>query len=94
MILAKGFGSWEPEKVGSFTGLVLNVEDMAATCAALRDAGVRFDLEPEQQAWGMQAVIADRTATRSSCARSRELSSSEARALTGRARAPPWAVRA
>jgi len=59
LILAKGFGSWAPEKVGSFTGLVLNVEDMAATCEALRAAGVRFDLEPEQQPWGMQAVIAD-----------------------------------
>jgi catechol 2,3-dioxygenase-like lactoylglutathione lyase family enzyme len=59
LILAKGYGSWSPEKVGSFTGLVLNVEDMGATCDRLREAGVRFDLEPEQQPWGMQAVIAD-----------------------------------
>lgn len=59
LILAKGFGSWTPEKVGSFTGLVLNVEHMAATCEALREAGVQFDMEPEQQPWGMQAVIAD-----------------------------------
>ncbi len=59
LILAKGFGGWAPETVGSFTGLVLNVEDMQATCEALRAQGVRFDLEPEQQSWGMQAVIAD-----------------------------------
>lgn len=59
LILAKGYGGWTPETVGSFTGLVLHVEDMAATCEALREQGVRFDLEPEQQSWGMHAVIAD-----------------------------------
>lgn len=59
LILAKGFGSWTPDKVGSFTGLVMHVEDMKATCDALRERGVRFALEPEQQPWGMQAVIAD-----------------------------------
>ena len=59
IILARGYGGWAPEKVGSFTGLVLNVENMRATCEELRERGVRFDLEPEQQPWGMQAVIKD-----------------------------------
>jgi predicted enzyme related to lactoylglutathione lyase len=59
LILAKGFGGWSKDKVGRFTGLVLAVDSMYDTAHALKERGVRFDMEPEQQMWGMQAVIAD-----------------------------------
>lgn len=38
--------------VGRFTGLSFGVDDVVATHAALRAAGVRFTGPPERQPWG------------------------------------------
>lgn len=40
------------ELVGRFTGLSLRVDDVAATAARLRDAGVPLAAEPALQGWG------------------------------------------
>ncbi|QPF76284.1 glyoxalase/bleomycin resistance/dioxygenase family protein [Roseateles sp. DAIF2] len=42
----------EQALVGRFTGLSFRVEDIRASHAALGAGGVRFDGEPELQAWG------------------------------------------
>lgn len=46
--------------VGRFTGVSFVVEDVAATCASLRDRGVEIVGEPELQSWGgVLAAVAD-----------------------------------
>jgi Glyoxalase/Bleomycin resistance protein/Dioxygenase superfamily len=39
--------------------MTLAAEDAGGTFADLREAGVRFEQEPETTAWGTQAIIAD-----------------------------------
>ena len=58
-LASEGFPVWSPEKVGQFSGVTLAADDPDETFAALRSAGVRFQLEPEATAWGHQAVIED-----------------------------------
>lgn len=46
--------------VGRFTGISFAVDDVAATCRTLRDAGVDVVGEPETQSWGgVLATVAD-----------------------------------
>jgi predicted enzyme related to lactoylglutathione lyase len=52
-------GEVTPDKVGGFSGMTLAAEDAAETYARLRQAGVRFEQDPETTAWGTQAIIAD-----------------------------------
>ena len=59
IILAHGFGSWSPEKVGGWSRKVIAVEDMAGTVEALKAKGVRFEQEPEVSPWGTYAQIRD-----------------------------------
>lgn len=59
VILAHGFGTWSPEKVGGWSRIILAVEDLAATAAVLADRGVRFHLEPEDYPYGSYAEILD-----------------------------------
>jgi catechol 2,3-dioxygenase-like lactoylglutathione lyase family enzyme len=58
-LASDGFPIWSPEKVGGFSGMTLAADDGKATYARLREAGVRFEQEPETTAWGTQAIIAD-----------------------------------
>jgi predicted enzyme related to lactoylglutathione lyase len=58
-LASEGYPIWSPEKVGGFSGMTLAAEDAGGTFAHLREAGVRFEQEPETTAWGTQAIIAD-----------------------------------
>ena len=59
LILAHGFGHWSPERVGSYTGLIFNVEDMASTYETLRAKGVTFKGEPDSQPYGTDVEAQD-----------------------------------
>ena len=58
-LASEGYPIWSPEKVGNFSGMTLAADDAEGTYARLREAGVRFEQEPEGTAWGTQAIIAD-----------------------------------
>lgn len=59
LILSHGFGHWSPERVGIYTGLILNVDDMASTVEALKARGVTLTSEPDPSPWGIFAEIQD-----------------------------------
>lgn len=58
-MLAHGFGSWGPEKVGGWSRKIFAVEDMAGTVEALKAKGVRFEGEPEEAPYGAYAQVGD-----------------------------------
>jgi predicted enzyme related to lactoylglutathione lyase len=58
-ILAHGFGHWSPERVGSYTGLMFSVEDMASTYETLKARGVSFKGEPDITPFGIFATFKD-----------------------------------
>ncbi len=47
------------ELVGRDWGLVYTVDDCQETYDTLRDNGVTFEDEPEEQPWGIQATFTD-----------------------------------
>lgn len=62
IILAKGFGMDDDrqDRIGKFTGLVLEAEDMKATYETLSGKGVKFTETPSMQDYGLiQALFED-----------------------------------
>ena len=60
IVLAKGYGESANNAVGTFTGLVLDCDDIQATYNELAGKGVHFTEAPTQQPWGMmQALFED-----------------------------------
>ena len=58
-MLAHGFGGWSPDKVGGFTGTVLEVDDVEAAAAGMIVAGVEFTTPPTAMPWGLWAQFKD-----------------------------------
>jgi predicted enzyme related to lactoylglutathione lyase len=58
-VLAKGFGDWTPEKVGTSTGIVLEVEDIFEDVDLLKRKGVEFTTEPSVEFFGGWAMLKD-----------------------------------
>ncbi len=58
-VLAHGFGGWSPDKVGGFTGTVLEVDDVEAAAAGMIVAGVEFTTPPTAMPWGLWAQFKD-----------------------------------
>jgi catechol 2,3-dioxygenase-like lactoylglutathione lyase family enzyme len=59
IVLARGYGH-DSTRLGTFTGLVLEADDIQATYEQLRDRGVTFSEGPTAQPWGgVQALFAD-----------------------------------
>ena len=59
IVLAHGYGGWSEEKVGQFTGIGLEADDLEATYQELSSRGVEFTEKPNQQPWGMQSQFVD-----------------------------------
>ena len=59
IVLAHGFGGWSEEKVGQFTGIGLEADDLEATYRELTSRGVEFTEQPTQQPWGLQSQFVD-----------------------------------
>jgi lactoylglutathione lyase len=58
-VLAKDFGDWAPEKVGTNTGIVLEVEDIFEDCDRFKRNGVEFTTEPSIEFFGGWAMFRD-----------------------------------
>jgi predicted enzyme related to lactoylglutathione lyase len=59
IVLARGYGH-DASRIGAFTGLVLEADDIQATYEQLRERGVSFSEGPTVQPWGgIQALFAD-----------------------------------
>ena len=59
LILTHDFGHWSLERVGSYTGLIFSVEDMASTVETLKAKGVTFVSEPDPSPYGIFAEAQD-----------------------------------
>jgi len=59
IVLAHGFGGWSEEKVGHFTGVGLEADDLEVTYHELSSRGVEFTEKPTQQPWGLQSQFVD-----------------------------------
>ena len=57
--LAKGGPEWSPEKVGGFSGVILEVEDVFRTQDDLSRAGVEFEDAAKNEPWGGWATFKD-----------------------------------
>lgn len=57
--LIKGYGGWEPERVGKPTGILLRADNVRETIAQLRSHGVKITMEPETFDWGTNAMFED-----------------------------------
>ena len=57
--LTKGGPMWSAEKVGGFTGVILETDDVFKTCERLKSAGVAIQDEPRMEPWGGWAMIVD-----------------------------------
>ena len=57
--LAKDGPSWSPEKVGGFSGVIMEVDDVFKAADQLKKAGVELDEEPRQEPWGGWAMFKD-----------------------------------
>ncbi len=59
IVLAHGFGSWGPEKVGGWSRKIFAVEDMAGTVEVLKAEGVELEGTPEEFPYGTYAQVRD-----------------------------------
>jgi uncharacterized glyoxalase superfamily protein PhnB len=60
LVLAKGYGGCSPSRIGQFSGIVLETDDIKATYEEWKSRGVRFTETPARQAYGMmQAQFED-----------------------------------
>ena len=50
---------WLESRIGTFSGIVFDCDDIQATYKELRRRGVEFTEEPTQQSWGLQAQFKD-----------------------------------
>ena len=57
--LIKGYGGWEPERVGKMTGILLRADNVRETIEQLRACGVKITMEPQTFDWGTNAMIED-----------------------------------
>jgi lactoylglutathione lyase len=49
----------EEDKAGGFTGIILEVDDVFATSATLKKAGIELQEEPRNEPWGGWAMLKD-----------------------------------
>ena len=57
--LTKGGPMWSPDKVGGFSGVILEVDDVFATHDELQRRGVEFAEPPRMEPWGGWAMFVD-----------------------------------
>ena len=57
--LSKGSPGWSPDKVGGFSGVILETDDVYKTHDELVKKGVEFEEQPTTQPWGGWATFKD-----------------------------------
>ena len=58
-VLTKGGPMWSPERVGGFSGVIIEVDDVFKAFDRLKSAGVEFEEEPRTEPWGGWAMFKD-----------------------------------
>jgi lactoylglutathione lyase len=59
-ILVRGFADWQEDRIGKFSGIVLEADDIKATYEEWKSRGVQFTESPTAQFYGlMQAQFVD-----------------------------------
>lgn len=58
-VLTKGYGDWSADKVGGFSGVVLEVDDVFKAHDRLSKQGVTFTETPRVEPWGGWAQFQD-----------------------------------
>ena len=59
IVLINGYADWSPDRVGRFSGLVFNVENITDTFNQMEANGVEILEHPSRQMWGMQGQFKD-----------------------------------
>jgi predicted enzyme related to lactoylglutathione lyase len=57
--LTKGGPMWSPDRVGGFSGVIVEVDDVFATHDQLQKRGVEFAEAPRMEPWGGFAMFTD-----------------------------------
>ena len=57
--LAKGTPNWSPDKVGGFSGVIMEVDDVYQTHKDLQKVGIEFTEPPRSEPWGGWAMFKD-----------------------------------
>jgi lactoylglutathione lyase len=57
--LAKGTPAWSPDKVGGFSGVIMEVDDVHQTHKDLQKLGIEFAEPPRSEPWGGWAMFKD-----------------------------------
>jgi len=57
--LSKGGPGWSPNKVGSGSGVIMEVDDVYKTHEQLKKLGIEFTEAPRTEPWGRSAVFKD-----------------------------------
>lgn len=57
--LTKGGPMWSPEKVGGFSGVIIEVDDVFKSHGDLEKRGVAFSEPPRREPWGGWAMFTD-----------------------------------
>ena len=57
--LTKGSPNWSPEKVGGFSGVIMEVDDVFQTHKDLTKKGIKFTEAPRNEPWGGWATFQD-----------------------------------
>jgi lactoylglutathione lyase len=57
--LSKGTADWKPDKIGGFSGVIMEVDDVYKTAEQLKKIGIEFTEEPKTEPWGGWATFKD-----------------------------------
>jgi lactoylglutathione lyase len=57
--LSKSTADWKPDKIGGFSGVIMEVDDVYKTADQLKKIGIEFTEEPKTEPWGGWATFKD-----------------------------------
>ena len=57
--LSKGTPEWKPDKIGGFSGVIVEVDDVYKAHDQLKKAGIEFTEDPRTEPWGGWAMFKD-----------------------------------
>jgi predicted enzyme related to lactoylglutathione lyase len=57
--LSTGMPDWKPEKIGGFSGVILEVDNVYTTHQQLKGSNVEFTEQPREEPWGLWAMFQD-----------------------------------
>jgi predicted enzyme related to lactoylglutathione lyase len=58
-LATKDSPAWSPDKVGGFSGVIMEVDDVFKAAEQLKKSGVDFEEDPRREPWGGWAMFKD-----------------------------------